>query len=69
MEQVFAHPQVRHRQMLQTVEHPQLGTLKLVRNPMVPAGSGARCRRRPCSVRRRRTSESLDIDKPRRRQG
>src|SRR2546427_12839165 len=41
LEQVFAHPQVRHRQMLQTVEHPQLGTLKLVRNPMVPAGSGA----------------------------
>ncbi|QRI90412.1 CoA transferase [Delftia lacustris] len=41
MEQVFAHPQVRHRQMLQTVEHPQLGTLKLVRNPMVPAGSCA----------------------------
>lgn len=34
--QVFDHPQVQHRQMLQTVEHPQLGALKLVRNPMVP---------------------------------
>ena len=41
MEQVFAHPQVRHRQMLQTVDHPQLGTLRLVRNPMVPAGRDA----------------------------
>jgi len=36
LEQVFEHPQVVHRQMLQTVEHPELGTLKLVRNPMVP---------------------------------
>lgn len=35
MEQVFQHPQVVHRQMLQTVEHPTFGTLKLVRNPMV----------------------------------
>ena len=25
LEQVFEHPQVRHRQMLQTVQHPQLG--------------------------------------------
>ena len=41
MEQVFAHPQVRHRQMLQTVDHPQLGALRLVRNPMVPAGRDA----------------------------
>ncbi len=35
MEQVFQHPQVVHRQMLQTIEHPTFGTLKLVRNPMV----------------------------------
>lgn len=35
MEQVFHHPQVVHRQMLQTVEHRTFGTLKLVRNPMV----------------------------------
>jgi len=38
LEQVFAHPQVQHRQMLQTVEHPQLGRLTLVRNPMVLPG-------------------------------
>ena len=38
LEQVFEHPQVRHRQMLQTVQHPQLGPLKLVRNPMVQPG-------------------------------
>lgn len=41
LEQVFAHPQVRHRQMLQTVQHPELGTLKLVRNPMVMPGAGS----------------------------
>ena len=35
LEQVFQHPQVIHRQMLQTVDHPDLGTLRLVRNPMV----------------------------------
>lgn len=39
MEQVFQHPQVVHRQMLQTVAHPQLGKLKLVRNPMIPPSS------------------------------
>ena len=38
LQQVFAHPQVQHRQMLQTVEHPQLGRLTLVRNPMVLPG-------------------------------
>jgi len=41
LEQVFAHPQVQHRQMLQAVEHPQLGALRLVRNPMVPPGRDA----------------------------
>lgn len=40
LEQVFQHPQVVHRQMLQTVEHPELGTLQLVRNPMVKSGIG-----------------------------
>lgn len=42
LEQVFEHPQVKHRQMLQTVEHPDLGTIKLVRNPMVLGNSSAR---------------------------
>jgi crotonobetainyl-CoA:carnitine CoA-transferase CaiB-like acyl-CoA transferase len=42
LEQVFEHPQVKHRQMLQTVEHPDLGTIRLVRNPMVLGNSGAR---------------------------
>lgn len=41
MEQVFAHPQVQHRQMLQAIEHPVLGPLQLVRNPMVPASAQA----------------------------
>lgn len=40
MEQVFQHPQVVHRQMLQTVAHPQLGELRLVRNPMILPSSG-----------------------------
>jgi len=40
LEQVFQHPQVVHRQMLQTVAHPELGVLKLVRNPMVKPGPG-----------------------------
>lgn len=41
LEQVFKHPQVVHRQLLQTVEHPELGSLRLVRNPMVPPGAHA----------------------------
>ena len=41
LEQVFQHPQVQHRQMLQTVRHPELGELKLVRNPMVLAQANA----------------------------
>ncbi|EED67855.1 CoA transferase [Comamonas testosteroni] len=40
LEQVFQHPQVIHRQMLQTVEHPELGSLQLVRNPMLPPSAG-----------------------------
>ncbi|RYH61159.1 MAG: CoA transferase, partial [Alcaligenaceae bacterium] len=40
LDEVFAHPQVQHRQLLQHVEHPDLGTLKLVRNPLL-AGSPA----------------------------
>lgn len=39
LEHVFSHPQVRHRQMLQTVVHPEFGTLRLVRNPMVPSAT------------------------------
>ena len=41
LEQVFQHPQVVHRQMLQTIEHPELGMLRLVRNPMVQPVPGA----------------------------
>lgn len=39
LEQVLQHPQVVHRQMLQTIEHPELGTIRLVRNPMVAPGA------------------------------
>src|SRR5690606_34277039 len=35
LDEVFAHPQVRHRQLLQTATHPVLGELKLVRNPLL----------------------------------
>ncbi|WP_028353657.1 CaiB/BaiF CoA transferase family protein [Bordetella petrii] len=35
LEEVFAHPQVRHRGLVQTVRHPVLGELRLVRNPLL----------------------------------
>ncbi len=38
MEEVFAHPQVMHRQLVQFAEHPVMGRIPLVRNPML-AGS------------------------------
>jgi crotonobetainyl-CoA:carnitine CoA-transferase CaiB-like acyl-CoA transferase len=31
---VFAHPQVRHRELLQSIEHPKAGTVRVVANPM-----------------------------------
>jgi formyl-CoA transferase len=40
LEEVFAHPQVRHRRMLQVLEHPQLGPVPTVRNPMLSRSSG-----------------------------
>jgi formyl-CoA transferase len=39
MEEVFAHPQVRHRGLQQMAEHPVMGTVPMVRNPML-AGQG-----------------------------
>ncbi|KCV62531.1 CoA-transferase family III protein [Bordetella bronchiseptica 99-R-0433] len=41
LDEVFAHPQVRHRELLQTVRHPVLGEMRLVRNPLL-AGAPAR---------------------------
>lgn len=35
LDEVFAHPQVQHRQLLQTQHHPVLGELRLVRNPLL----------------------------------
>jgi crotonobetainyl-CoA:carnitine CoA-transferase CaiB-like acyl-CoA transferase len=40
MEEVFAHPQVRHRGLLQYAEHPVLGRIPMVRNPMLAASPG-----------------------------
>ncbi|PLP98452.1 CaiB/BaiF CoA transferase family protein [Cupriavidus pauculus] len=37
MEEVFAHPQVQHRQMRQTAMHPVMGAIPMVRNPMLPS--------------------------------
>ncbi len=37
MEEVFAHPQVRHRQLRQSAVHPVMGTIPMVRNPMLPS--------------------------------
>lgn len=35
LDQVFAHPQVQHRRMMQRVPHPVMGSVPLVRNPML----------------------------------
>lgn len=35
LEEVFAHPQVQHRRMLQVLQHPELGEVPTVRNPML----------------------------------
>jgi crotonobetainyl-CoA:carnitine CoA-transferase CaiB-like acyl-CoA transferase len=35
LDEVFAHPQVLHRGLLQTATHPTLGELRLVRNPLL----------------------------------
>jgi crotonobetainyl-CoA:carnitine CoA-transferase CaiB-like acyl-CoA transferase len=40
LDEVFAHPQVRHRELLQTTTHPVLGEVRLVRNPLL-AGTPA----------------------------
>ncbi len=41
IEEVFAHPQVRHRGLLQHAEHPALGRIPMVRNPMLPDAPAA----------------------------
>lgn len=40
LDEVFAHPQVLHRQLVQTAAHPVLGEMRLVRNPLL-AGTPA----------------------------
>lgn len=35
LDEVFEHPQVKHRGLLQHVEHPVLGKMKLIRNPLL----------------------------------
>ena len=40
LDEVFAHPQVLHRELLQTTTHPVLGEVRLVRNPLL-AGTPA----------------------------
>ena len=38
MEQVFAHPQIRHREMQMELEHPLAGSVPQVANPIKFAG-------------------------------
>ncbi|CAG9176878.1 Acetyl-CoA:oxalate CoA-transferase [Cupriavidus laharis] len=40
MEEVFAHPQVRHRGLQQVAEHPVMGAVPMVRNPMLAGQAG-----------------------------
>lgn len=35
LKEVFEHPQVKHRKMLQTIDHPKFGKIQLVRNPLL----------------------------------
>ena len=47
LDEVFAHPQVKHRQLVQHAEHPVLGSIPMVRNPMLAATPDARCQAPP----------------------
>jgi len=40
VQDVFAHPQVQHRNMLQVLQHPKLGAVPTVRNPMLSRPCG-----------------------------
>lgn len=40
MEEVFAHPQVQHRALLQMARHPVMGDIPMVRNPMLAGHDG-----------------------------
>ena len=40
LDEVFAHPQVQHRKMLQVLRHPDIGEVPTVRNPMLSAPVG-----------------------------
>ncbi|MCY1220560.1 Formyl-coenzyme A transferase [compost metagenome] len=40
MDEVFAHPQVQHRGLLQVAEHPVMGRVPMVRNPMLAGHDG-----------------------------
>lgn len=57
MDQVFADEQVKHLGLEMPVEHPQLGTVKLVRAPMQI--SGVECARRPTPERGEHTDAVL----------
>lgn len=35
LDEVFEHPQVKHRKLLQTIDHPKFGKMQLVRNPVL----------------------------------
>lgn len=35
LDEVFEHPQVKHRNLLQTIDHPKFGKMQLVRNPVL----------------------------------
>jgi crotonobetainyl-CoA:carnitine CoA-transferase CaiB-like acyl-CoA transferase len=58
MDEVFADPQVRHRQMELTMEHPKAGTVRMLGFPVkFSGGSGAL--RRPAPLLGEHTEEIL----------
>ncbi|MNT48530.1 Formyl-coenzyme A transferase [compost metagenome] len=42
MDQVFEDPQVRHREVLGSVEHPSLGSMPVIKNPIHFSGTPIR---------------------------
>lgn len=59
LEETFADPQVQHRRMLQETEHPQLGRMRLVRNPMLAPDAAPSQALRPPPLLGEHTQEVL----------
>ena len=59
MAQVFEDPQVKHAGMVETIEHPQIGPLKLLSNPLRLDGIGPKTVRMPPPILGQHSAEVL----------